>query len=69
MKKLNKEEMKKVIGGRVVLDFHGCSADSCSYYESGTGEVMGTCQTSSADKCVCKGPNSSIVSDSQCSGY
>ncbi len=63
MKKLSRVEMKNVMGGKYAPGGGGVStcATLCSYYESGTGMVNGTCEINSSEACVCKGPNSSVV--------
>jgi hypothetical protein len=63
--KLSRAQMKKVLGGLVPTMECYDSRVKCSYYESGTGEITGHCLTNSANNCVCKGPNSSILS-TQC---
>ena len=65
--KLSRQEMKNVLAGRSSGDSSVCCGShiTCSYYESGTGMVLGTCEQNSASQCVCKGPRSSIVT-SQC---
>jgi hypothetical protein len=35
---------------------------SCNFYEAGTGQVQGICEENSPGQCVCKTPNSSVVS-------
>lgn len=62
--KLSRAEMKKIMAGS---GWPGCSTDSCSYYESGTGTVSGTCEGNSNNECVCKSKHSSIVT-SACAG-
>ncbi len=67
MKKLSRNEMKNVVGGLKESASAVCSyGASCSYYESGTGQVSGDCSSNSRGNCVCIGPNSSIVANSQC---
>ncbi|HQS36577.1 MAG TPA: hypothetical protein PLC18_14270 [Sediminibacterium sp.] len=41
----------------------GLSYRSCSYYESGTGNVSSYYETNSNGSCICKSANSSIVRD------
>jgi len=66
---LNRDAQKKLVGGNSAIDDGGATCGSsyrsCSYYESGTGNVSGYCQTNSNGSCVCKSANSSIISD-QC---
>jgi hypothetical protein len=64
--KLSRTEMKMVMAGRDGYS-HCANGPECTYYESGTGNVTGTCQTNSNSNCVCKGPRSSIVT-SDCIG-
>ncbi len=56
------EKMMLVKGGFMAPGSCGDSSDKCSYYEAGAGKVTGKCQTNSNARCVCKGPNSSIIS-------
>lgn len=58
-KSLSKVEQKKIVGGYALQCYD--SGWTCTYYESGTGNVDGTCESNSKNQCVCKGPNSSIV--------
>lgn len=60
--KLSRNEMKHLMGGAEPGDSH-CDDTrmSCSYYESGTGQVTGECVINSHTNCVCKGPNSSVI--------
>ena len=65
---LSREQSKKIKGGDECLDCGGggggtfCSeASSCSYYESGTGNVTGTCVKNSNHDCVCRADRSSVV--------
>ena len=65
-KTMSNEEMKAVKGSTAPGGGGGqthCVSGECSYYEAGTGEVTGTCQTNSNDACVCKGPKSSIITE------
>lgn len=64
--KLSRAEMKNVMAGETGVSHCYTEVQSCSYYEAGTGAVTGKCGLNSNDRCVCIGPNSSIVS-SQCS--
>jgi hypothetical protein len=59
--KLSRAEMKNVMAGREGATPCAANGTACSYYESGTGNVSGTCQMNSNDRCVCVGPNSSVV--------
>jgi natural product precursor len=58
--KLNRKEMKNIMAGSGTA----CrdSGWDCFYYESGTGTVVGTCETNSRGSCVCNAGTSSIVS-------
>jgi hypothetical protein len=62
--KLSRAEMKNVMAGTPKDTGTFCVANgtACSYYERGTGSVNGECVINSQDRCVCKGPNSSVVS-------
>lgn len=63
--RLSRTEMKNIMAGS---GWPGClDGDECSYYESGTGEVTGTCEANSNNECVCKSMHSSIVT-SKCDG-
>ncbi len=59
--KLSREQMKAIMAGDVGTI---ClpAGTHCSYYESGTGTVSGTCEMNSQDRCVCKSTHSSVVS-------
>jgi hypothetical protein len=67
MKKLTLEQMKTILGG----SYPGgtvcaSSSTSCTYYESGTGNVTGHCEENSKGDCVCHAEHSSIVSYELC---
>lgn len=62
---LNREEMKKVMGGRCE-NCDRCRTGSCKYYAKGQGEVEGTCGENSRGKCVCAandGKSSVVLQD------
>ena len=63
--KLSREEMSKILAGDAGTVCCPPTIE-CSYYESGTGMVTGHCETNSQERCVCKGPNSSIVTYAAC---
>ena len=60
---LSKDEQRKIKGGNPPEGGTHCSNSNttCRYYESGTGYVNGHCETNSANQCVCKSQNSSVV--------
>lgn len=67
--KLSRIEMKTILGGYQPKDVGGStvccqrtSSISCNFYQSGTGQVEGICEENSSGQCVCKAPNSSVVS-------
>jgi hypothetical protein len=63
---LSRAEMKQIMAGDENYSHCYTEETSCSYYEAGTGNITGKCGLNSNDRCVCIGPNSSIIS-SQCS--
>ncbi len=70
MKILKREELKDFSGGRVAEFTPTClTGNSCSYYESGTGNVSGTCNSNSNGVCYCGGANSAAVNLSGCMEY
>jgi hypothetical protein len=64
--KLSRAEMKNVLAGGEETSHCYDAETACTYYEAGTGNVTGKCGINSNDRCVCIGPNSSIIS-SECS--
>ncbi len=60
--KLSRAEMKKVMAG-AERTFCVETGTACMYYEANTGMVNGNCVINSQDRCICKGANSSVVSE------
>ena len=61
MKKLQREQLKKVMGGLASTASFCSEGNSCSYYEAHTGMVTGHCEMNSNDACVCHAENSSVL--------
>lgn len=63
---LTRSQLKNVLGGHATnTTGHACygSQTTCTYQESGTGEVTGTCSTNSTGHCICSNGTSSVPLD------
>lgn len=62
---LNREQLRQVLGGDDSGSAHSCygSQTTCTYQESGSGSVTGTCSTNSSGRCACGNGNSSVLLD------
>lgn len=62
---LTRDQLKNVLGGDGSNDgTHVCysTTTTCTYQESGTGTVSGSCSTNANGKCVCSNGTSSVLS-------